>query len=517
MAKNIEKQGLRKGYIVGGIFALLLAAVLIMLYLPTFLQDAFNIGLIWDLSGTFTNLLGDNFMSLVNEWGTIAVLALLFLIYFICLCARPSTGSTFFRLCCMFACIGVALPFLVTQLNSILGEFDISQYINYGILGVFVLCFIFWLIAIISRSVKKYHKNKASSALAFNATFWLLLLAVFALSALNSSFSLGMDFITPVEEIFTNNLLAIIGIFLIIDAIWLFITVPHRVRVEYNTNTSTSNRPRMLDNTALTATAAAAGAGAGVAMQQGNAKFAHNYTNPQSFENNPVLNDNTTTQPVNAYPQRPAFVKPTVQPTPTPRPTVQNPLNQFTPTPTTNTAQSTPFQSNPMPRPFASNNNLNQQQTRTNPFGQSQTPNTQNFNAPRPIQPQPQPRPNPFGQQTQQPYARPQQPSRPPVTPFTTTQQPRPAQPPFPQQPRPTQPNAPQPNRPPVTPFTTPQQPRPVSPPPYPQQQQPRPVSPTPFPQQPRPNPLNPTQPNNQNPINPRPNNNNNNNGTNNW
>ena len=149
MAKNIEKQGLRKGYIVGGIFALLLAAVLIMLYLPTFLQDAFNIGLIWDLSGTFTNLLGDNFMSLVNEWGTIAVLALLFLIYFICLCARPSTGSTFFRLCCMFACIGVALPFLVTQLNSILGEFDISQYINYGILGVFVLCFIFWLIAIV--------------------------------------------------------------------------------------------------------------------------------------------------------------------------------------------------------------------------------------------------------------------------------------------------------------------------------------------------------------------------------
>ena len=54
MAINIEKQGLRKGYIAGGIFAILLAAVLVILYFPTFLQDLFNISPIWDLRTPIT-------------------------------------------------------------------------------------------------------------------------------------------------------------------------------------------------------------------------------------------------------------------------------------------------------------------------------------------------------------------------------------------------------------------------------------------------------------------------------
>ena len=497
MAINIEKQGLRKGYIAGGIFAILLAAVLVILYFPTFLQDLFNISPIWDLRTPITNLIGDNFLGMIDEWGVIAVLALFFLLYFICFSARPSTASTFFRLCCLFACLGIALPFVLVQVQSLLGEFDLTTYVNYAIMGLFVLCFIFWLIGLISRCVKKYHKNKPTTVLAFTATFWLILLGIFAFDALNATFSLGIDF-TMISSILysTPDFLSIIAVFLIIDAIWMFITVPNRVRVEYNTSTSSagSNRPRVVDSTALNAAGAAA-----TMTQQG--KFAHNYTNTQNqnFNNNPVLNDSTTTQPLNAYPQRPANIRPTLQPatapppaTPT-RPAVQNPLNQYNTTPSQNNFASQPYQTAPRQNatPFGINNQPGQLRPAQTPFGQNQMPNNQNYNAPRPM-PQQAPRPTPFNTQqpAQNPYARPtpaQQPrpapyntqpqqSRPPVTPFT--QRPQPNQPrpaPYPnQQPYNTQPQQP---RPPVTPFTGTNQPRPTQ---YPNQQNPNGVPPRP-------------------------------------
>ena len=108
MSKNIEKQGKRPGYIVGGIFALLLGAVFVMLYFPQLLTALFGVAAIWDLTETFANVFGANFMEMFATWGTSGLLLLMGAVYFICFFARPSANSTMFRFAALFGVLNGA-------------------------------------------------------------------------------------------------------------------------------------------------------------------------------------------------------------------------------------------------------------------------------------------------------------------------------------------------------------------------------------------------------------------------
>lgn len=473
MAKNIEAQGKRVGYIVGGIVALLLAAILVILYFPVFLQDAFGIAPIWDLRPAIEGLIGANILSLIDEWGIIGILTGFMLLYFICFCARPSGSSTLFRFVSILGCLGLLLPELAILIMSFVEGLDLTPYIGYAILGIWALSFILYIWGIINRAVKKYHKNRASTLLVFTATFWFVIFTVFALTTASEAFGLGLDFLLPITAILTIHLLSVIAIYLVIASIWAFITIPHRIRVEYNTDTSTAGRPIVANVTPTTQQAPATPPtqNAQEMTQPTNARFAHNYTSAsnevvQPAEQTPLPN----TQPLNAYPQRPVVQQ--VQPQSFAQP-IQQPMQTQ---PTQNAfvqPQQRPINGFNQPQNFAQTpQNLNParpaQGNVANPFGQPARPlQPNNFNQPqRPMQPTQQaPRP----MQPQNPFARPAQPTQTQPNPFA--------------QPRPTQPIQPQ-NRPPVTPFT-----RPMQQPNY--TQPPRPAG---FPQQPPFN--NPQQPN---------------------
>lgn len=462
MSKNIEKQGKRPGYIVGGIFALILGALLVMLYVPALISEIAGIEPIWDLSGTFESVFGANFMEMFAVWGGVGILLLLGGVYFICFFARPSTASTMFRFSALFGVLSLLVPNLLTAIESTIADaadttIDLLQYSTYAVLALFVLSFIFYVIGFVARIKQKYHKNRASTVLVFAATFWMVLSAFPALNALNTLIDGNVDFFVEAGEFVSELYLGIIAIFLVVSAIWMFITVPHRVVVDYNPDTRKKNadgRPKMLDgdagipSTPFNPEPAQMKPAQAQGPSASTPQFPHNYTTPpqpSNFATNPVLNANQNNFAQNNS-QRP-FVAPAQQsPQPQARPFVQPQQQQ---SPIINQNQN---------NPYASFNNFAQ----NSPYNRPQQPQPQ---APRPVVQQPIPpqaqRPaNPFT--PQQPRPNMQQPPRP-----VPQQAPRPYNPqqPQPQAPRPAnpfaqQPQAPRPTpRPPVTPFTTGNQP----------------------------------------------------------
>ena len=176
MSKNIEKQGKRPGYIVGGIFAIILGALLVILYLPSLISAIAGIDPLWDLYSTFEGLLGTNFMEMFAVWGGVGILLLLGGVYFICLFARPSTASTMFRLSALFGVLSILVPNLLMAISLTIEDaagttIDLMQYSTYAVLALFVLSFIFYVIGFVARFKQKYHKNRASTVLVFAATF----------------------------------------------------------------------------------------------------------------------------------------------------------------------------------------------------------------------------------------------------------------------------------------------------------------------------------------------------------
>ncbi len=470
MSKNLEKQGKRIGYIIGGIFALILGVLLVLLYFPSLMTALFGMEPIWDLSETFAEVFGANFMDMIAQWGLTGILLLMGGVYFICLFARPSANSTMLRLGALFGVLSLLIPALLGSIISMLemnaSDLDtLMTYLNYAVLAFFVLSFIFYLIGFILRFKQKFHKNRSSTVLVFASTFWMLLALFPALNVALSLFDSNVAFIVEASLIVSSNVLGFVGVFFIISAIWMFITYPHRVVVDYNpdkTRGKAGARPQI----ATLDTSTPVNAGAPIQPQQAqpkapvmqNQRFEHNYTNPamqqNSFASNPVLNS----QPqVNAQSQTQQFAQqPQMQqPQPTvvsqPQQQFNQPNQQFAQQPQQPRPQFNPMNKNQ--NPYASFNNFTQNSpyNKPQPQPQPQRPMPQNQNIA-------QPRPNVAPQQQ---FNQPQQPR--PQNQFNQTfPQQRPAMPQQPQQPRPQgspfAPPPPQPARPaprpPVTPFT---------------------------------------------------------------
>ena len=255
MSKNIEKQGKRPGYIVGGIFALLLGAVFVMLYFPQLLTALFGIDAIWDLTETFANVFGANFMEMFATWGTSGLLLLMGAVYFICFFARPSANSTMFRFAALFGVLSLMIPAIfssVIEMAELTAEqleaiSSIMEYLDYAVLAFFALSLIFWIIGFILRFKQKFHKNRSSTVLVFSATFWMLLALFPALAVILGLVGSEVEFIMQADFVVSSNILGFVGVFFVISAIWLFITFPHRVRVEYSTSGgSSSKRPQII-------------------------------------------------------------------------------------------------------------------------------------------------------------------------------------------------------------------------------------------------------------------------------
>jgi len=545
LAKNIEAQGIRVGYIIGGILAVLLSALLIILFLPDFLTLAFGIPQIWDLRTPITNLVGTNIMDYFTTWGPAGIMVLFFMIYFVCMSARQSKSATMFRLSGMFGALGCSLPYVfyaLVAMNVFESTSNIANYVGYAVLGNFVLALLFYILGLILRHKQKFHKNKASTTLVFCVTFWL------ALACVQSIYYVGYVFkIDAILEIFqkanefllvTSNIFSILAVYLLISAVWMFLTVPHHVRVQYNADTPNMSRPEM-----------------SVAEQASQVRLTPEEEALAKERSAQAITNSgaPVTQPLNAYPDQnksnlpnPYRRKP-LQPIPT-SPQMTQPRNFNPQASTQNFApirqvggqnnNMTPYGAQPTNNvitpssPYnASNPNAMPNQVQQNSYNASRPVTQPQYNAPnfqhpmqqqnaQPVQQAPQPRPlqqpyNPQGQtyarpQVQQPYIA-SQPARtvaqnPNAVPYqqrpTIQQTPR-QQFPAPQQ-RPTVQQAPR-----QFPFQQQpiQQPRPVQQPYNPTLQGQRPV----YPQQP--NVVN--NPNNYIPNNIRPNNQNGTNGNN--
>ena len=491
MSKNMEKQGKRVGYIIGGIFALLLGALLTLIYLPSALTVIAGIEPLWDFYDLFESVLGQNFMEMFLVWGPAGVLILLAGVYFVCLFARPSTASTMFRLSAMFGCLSLAVPQVAVALLLMKTEIDITSYANYILFGLYILCFIFYVIGFVARIKQKYHKNRPSTTLTFASTFWMLLGLFPMLQVVNILMNADIQFFVDASTIVSQALMGIIAVFLVVSAIWMFCTVPHRVVVDYNPDTRYTHRngrPKVLASNETVTTydqaqrepfqssqpQSYATQSTGFGAPQNETRFAHNYGNQQNgFAQNPVFNQapaqQTFTQPTYTQQQnnfagqtQPSFTQP--QQNNFARPAQQG----FAQPQPNNVAQ--PQQPNINRAPQPAPQRIVPNQSQQNPYA-SYNNFAQNspYNRPQPVQQTP-----PSFQTANQQQVRPQvntnsnpvQPARPNM-PNTLPQGQRPAQPqarpnPFSQPQRPVQagrPGQPQSPRPPVTPFTTPKNP----------------------------------------------------------
>lgn len=453
MAKNIESQGVRVGYIIGGILALFLSAFLTILYLPSFLSSIFGIPLLWDLYDPIASVLTSNIMDLFEAWGVVGIFAVLFLLYFICFAARPSKSATMFRLTGIFGVLGISLPFVSTAVNNMVG-LDLSDYIGYAMLGLWVLCLLFYILGLVFRAKQPYHKNKASTTLVFCVTFWLLMLTFLSIYYVGVAFGITalIDALGGAVAIVTTNMFAILGLFMLIAGIWMLLTIPHHVRVEYNADTpdlSKDGRPKIIkkDESALTpeqiaeaqAKSAEAVASSGAPTTQPlnvypDNKEQYNHSKAQAkILQNPYKR--TPIQPIPVSPQmapanRPAFNQPFSSTPPTfnqPRPTIAPNGQPVAQNPMQPRQVASPF--NNQPRPAAPNGQ--QMITPQNPYNNVYN-NYQNAYNNRPQAPNMAPnmgpnsrmQPNPaFNQPTQQPM----QPQRPQIN--------RPIMPNQPQQP----------------------------------------------------------------------------------
>lgn len=389
MAKNIEAQGIRVGYIIGGILAILLAALLIIMYFPSFLAAAFGIAPLWDLYTPIADLVGDNFIQYFETWGAAGIMTLFFLIYFVCMAARQSKSSTMFRLTGLFGALGCALPFAVSALNS-MNIVDLSGYVSYAIMGTFVLALIFYITGLVLRGKQKFHKNRASTTLVFCVTFWLLLSTLFAVYYIGLAFNIEtlVTSFEPIIAFAVANIFTILAIYLLISAIWLFCTVPHRIRVEYNANTPQIQKPTE-----------------SVAEQANNIKLSPEEEAAAKQRSTEAIKGSgaPVTQPVNVYPNRQNRAMPNpykrkpIQPVPISPQVMPQRFNNQIPqnSPLYGTAQNSSI----ITPQNSYNQNYQNQAQNLYPRGQNQTQNYQ----PAPINQQARPLNTPYTMPAKQP------------------------------------------------------------------------------------------------------------------
>lgn len=236
-------RGKRISYIFGGVFCVLAALVSGALFLPDLFYELFDVEL-WDLKSAISDDLNDSIIKSLSVWGLRVGLIVLFVVYDISTCFRQSANSTFLRLSAILGVLAFLLPTLLEMLSDLTETSDLLQYEN----GIRLVCFVGALgcliTGIILRIIQKYHPDRSSTLLVFNAVFWTVCAFFVAYDALTDI--LGLE---NVLAIFSNVLLdnkamlGLLSIFLLVCGNWMLFTIPHRVWKEESNSEPKEERP----------------------------------------------------------------------------------------------------------------------------------------------------------------------------------------------------------------------------------------------------------------------------------
>lgn len=208
---EIPKSKHKPTYIGGGIFALLLGAPCLVLFLPPFLLS-FGI-VVWDWNNLGLNA---DYLHFAVQWGGYLVLpALLLLVNLVGLFIGRSRSSFFFKLSGLLFVASFFVKYGLWFLGSI-GSLDIIT-LSIAIAGALslVLGFIFRFLP-----SERENPNRAPSFLMFYAVFWLL---VAGIELLASNVSLG-GLSTSLTWFFPEML----GLFGVVGGLWMISTARRR-------------------------------------------------------------------------------------------------------------------------------------------------------------------------------------------------------------------------------------------------------------------------------------------------
>lgn len=214
---EIPKSKRKPTYIGGGIFALLIGAPCLVLFLPPFLLsfgivlwDWNNVGLNWD------------YLVFAAQWGALILGGLLLLVNFVGLFIGVSRSSFFFKLSGLL----FVASFFVKYGLWFIEDISPMDIITMSVAGAGVLAL---LLGIIFRVLPSERKNpkRAPSFLMFYAVFWLLVAGVELLAS--SMLIVGLT--ESLEWFFLESL----GLFGVIGGLWMIVT--SRRRQEKNTDT----------------------------------------------------------------------------------------------------------------------------------------------------------------------------------------------------------------------------------------------------------------------------------------
>ncbi len=284
--------GKRISYIFGGVFCILSAIVAGAFFLPDLIEKVFGV-VSWDLKALITENLSDSIVPALSVWGLRVVLILLFVVYDISTCFRQSANSTFLRLAAIFGLLAFLLPEILEMLSDLTDTVDLLQYCNVVEIICFVLGFGFLAAGIIVRAIQKFHPERASTVLVFNAVFWVVCAFFVAFQSLMDILG-GEDILSSVSAILLDNkcMLGLLSIFFLVCGAWMLLTIPHKVWRETDDNETEEKPERTVTKRAPIPTPGNAGKVRTLADVDEEAKNADKYTSKKRTISNPYINDN---------------------------------------------------------------------------------------------------------------------------------------------------------------------------------------------------------------------------------
>ncbi len=292
--------GRRTSYIFGGVFCILCALVAGILFLPDLFEQLFDITL-WDLKSVLSEDLSDSIIRSLSVWGLRIGLIILFIVYDISTCFRQSTNSTFLRISAILGVLAFLLPKLLEMLSDLTDTSDLLQYEN----GIRIACFIgalgCFIAGIVLRIIQRYHPDRSSTCLVFNAAFWTVCSFFVAFAAfmdiLNTKNPLRL-----ISNVLLDNqgMLGLLSLFLLACGIWMLVTVPHRIwKPSADTPVVQEERPAPVRRSAVATPPMPQGRVRTIADVDEETKNAEKYTSRKRTVTSPYINsDNFTPIPV---------------------------------------------------------------------------------------------------------------------------------------------------------------------------------------------------------------------------
>ena len=290
-------RGRRIGYIFGGVFCILSALVAGILFLPDFFEQLFDIEL-WDFKSVLSEDLSDSIVKSLSVWGLRIGLIIMFIVYDVSTCFRQSANSTFLRIAAILGVLAFLLPKLLEMLSDLTDTSDLLQYGN----GIRIACFIgalgCFIAGIVLRIIQRYHPDRSSTVLVFNAAFWVVCSFFVAFAAfmdiLNSKNALHL-----ISDVLLDNkgMLGLLSLFLLASGIWMLITVPHRVWKPENDDIvePQEERPAPVRHAAITRPVSPQGKVRTLADVGEETKNAEKYTSRKRTITSPYINSNNFT------------------------------------------------------------------------------------------------------------------------------------------------------------------------------------------------------------------------------